>query len=317
LPANVTGYTGYPKNSAAFEQAKKGIRSDNQHFSITNHLESELEKQRVPKEMIASLGLSFIRKRQNGKHVYFIANLSDQFSKGWIEMGSGSSGHFSGYNPLTGEKFTLSSRKSGKKEQLFLSLLPGQSCFIREESEPLRPLATQKLPKDYSFFELRTKWKLQFLGGRPEYHQTFDLPTLQSWTTLSDTAAIFSGTARYVALVPIPDAVVTQKDLLLDLGNVKESAVVKINDTYIGTVWCIPFQLKIPPQVLKSGENKVEIEVTNLSANYMRWYDPQHPEWRRFYDINMVDITYKRFNAGAWPIMPSGLCTDNLKIGFR
>jgi hypothetical protein len=39
----------------------------------------------------------------------------------------------------------------------------------------------------------------------------------------------------------------------------------------------------------------------------MRLYDRLHPEWKKFYDINIVDIRYKPFDATKWDAMPSGL----------
>lgn len=105
--------------------------------------------------------------------------------------------------------------------------------------------------------------------------------------------------------------------MILDLGNVAESAVVKVNGYTVGTVWSIPFRIKLPENLIKEGENSIEIDVTNLSANYMRWYDRQYPGWRKFYDANIVDITYKPFDVVAWPVMPSGLVHNHLKIGYR
>ena len=39
----------------------------------------------------------------------------------------------------------------------------------------------------------------------------------------------------------------------------------------------------------------------------MRLRDTQQPEWKKFQEINMVDIQYKPFNAAQWTPMPSGL----------
>jgi len=39
----------------------------------------------------------------------------------------------------------------------------------------------------------------------------------------------------------------------------------------------------------------------------MRLRDGQLPDWKKFYDINMVDIRYSPFNATNWKPMPSGL----------
>jgi hypothetical protein len=317
LPENVTGYLNHSTNRVLFEKTKEQLRADKQHFIVPANLDSELKKQGVSQEALMSLGLSFIRKKQKGKSVYFISNLGNTFTKGWVELGSGSIRNYSGYEALSGQKYGFVVRKKGNKQELYLSLLPGQSCFIFEEESNYRAKDIRTYPGEYAYFPVKGNWDLQFLNGRPDYHQSFRLSEPQSWTGLSDTAAIFSGTASYKITVNVPEVVAGSKDVFLDLGNVRESAVVKLNGQRLGTVWCIPFQLAIPSGILKKGENKLEIEVTNLSANYMRWYDPQHPEWRRFYDINMVDITYKQFNAASWDLAPSGLISDNVKIGYR
>jgi hypothetical protein len=134
---------------------------------------------------------------------------------------------------------------------------------------------------------------------------------------LSDTASFYSGRAVYTATIKVPKEAADKPDLVLDLGTVNESANVKINGKDIGTVWSIPYRLSIPANVLVAGDNKLEITVTNLSANYMRMYDTQHPEWKKFYDANIVDVTYQPFKAAKWPIMPSGLTTDNVKLLYR
>ncbi len=94
---------------------------------------------------------------------------------------------------------------------------------------------------------------------------------------------------------------------LLDLGDVREVADVRLNGQPLGTAWCLPFRLTIPAGQLKPRNNRLEIIVTNLSANYMRLYDRQHPGWKKFYDINIVDIRYRPFDATRWDALPSGL----------
>jgi len=58
---------------------------------------------------------------------------------------------------------------------------------------------------------------------------------------------------------------------------------------------------------LRPGENVLEVEVTNLAANRIRDLDRQGVQWRRFHDINVVNIDYKPFDASRWPVRPSGL----------
>lgn len=60
-------------------------------------------------------------------------------------------------------------------------------------------------------------------------------------------------------------------------------------------------------QLLRRTTNRLVIEVVNLSANYMRLRDGQLPDWKKFYDINLVDIRYRPFDVTHWKPMPSGL----------
>jgi len=47
--------------------------------------------------------------------------------------------------------------------------------------------------------------------------------------------------------------------------------------------------------------------VDNLMANRIRYMDQQGIEWRKFHEINFVNIDYEPFDASAWEPMPSGL----------
>jgi hypothetical protein len=122
---------------------------------------------------------------------------------------------------------------------------------------------------------------------------------------LGPEAAAFSGTARYTFRFENPDPGVSK--WLLDLGDVRESARVKLNDEYVGCLWANPFETKIS---LEEGNNTLEIEVTNLTANRLRDLEQNGPEWKIFYDINMVNRHYETFDAAVWDPMPSGILGD-------
>jgi hypothetical protein len=313
LPKYATGFGSYQQDSPIFDADKAAIGGDKQHYVVSNNIAGDLISHKVAPETIANKGLSFIRKKKDGKLLYFISNLNNQFKEGWVSFSAGNT-KLAGYDPLNGKNFAFPTRAGKKGAEVYLSLLPGQSCFVME-GENLSGPATA--PKAYESYAVKTGWQLQFLGGRPNYRQTFKLDTLQSWTGLSDTASFYTGTAKYTGTINVPANVADKKDVVIDLGTVNESAEVKINGKTIGTAWSIPFRLTIPENVLVAGKNTLEITVTNLSANYMRVYDKEHPEWRKFYDANIVDITYKPFNASKWAIMPSGLSTNNVRILYR
>ena len=90
------------------------------------------------------------------------------------------------------------------------------------------------------------------------------------------------------------------------LGDVRESARVYINDHLIGCAWAVPFMLDCK-DALKAGKNELRIEVTNLPANRIAEMDRKQIPWRKFNDINVVDIHYQPTKYAHWSLVPSGL----------
>jgi hypothetical protein len=137
---------------------------------------------------------------------------------------------------------------------------------------------------------------------------SFTTSKLASWTTLGDDEAKrFAGTARYRIEFDLP-ASAQADDWRLDLGDVRESARVRVNGQEAGTIWSLPFTLDIAGSLLKSGErNVLELEVTNLAANRVRDLDRRGVKWKAFHEINYVDIHYKPFDASKWELVDSGL----------
>jgi hypothetical protein len=92
----------------------------------------------------------------------------------------------------------------------------------------------------------------------------------------------------------------------IDLGDVRESARVYINNKYVGCAWAVPFVLDCQ-DALKAGKNTLRIEVTNLPANRIADLDRKGVEWRKMKEINVVDINYKRTTYASWAPVASGL----------
>ena len=93
---------------------------------------------------------------------------------------------------------------------------------------------------------------------------------------------------------------------ILDLGDVRESARVYVNGHEVCVLWAVPFQCRIG-KYLKQGNNTIEIDVTNLPANRIADMDRKGIGWRKFKDINIVDIHYKATGYAHWKPVPSGL----------
>jgi hypothetical protein len=92
----------------------------------------------------------------------------------------------------------------------------------------------------------------------------------------------------------------------LDLGDVRDSARVRLNGEDIITAWSVPFVVQLGSRV-KPGRNVLELEVTNLAANRIRDMDRRGVPWKIMRDINIVDINYRPFDASNWPLTDSGL----------
>jgi hypothetical protein len=250
---------------------------------------------------LAEKGLTFIRKKTtSGSRLYFVANLGNTFQSGWIRIGKGEI--MSRNTPLRGESM-MSIRTVAGRDEVYLNLPPGESCFLEGAADGSDLPFTSKPLKE---LEINGTWEVTFLQGKPSLPTPAKLTTLKSWTTLPDSAEYFSGKAHYRITFDLKGPLKQYEGAGISLGDVREIASVKLNGKNLGATWHIPFQV-YAGESLKLKGNILEIEVTNLSANYMRLRDQQKPDWKKFYDINIVDITYKKFDATRWTPMPSGL----------
>jgi hypothetical protein len=113
----------------------------------------------------------------------------------------------------------------------------------------------------------------------------------------------FAGTARYETRFDAPDAV--GKALVLDLGEVRQSARVQVNGRDYGTLIVPPFRVVVDQ--LKPVDNVLDVEVTSVAANRVRDLDRRGVRWKIFKDINYVDVHYAPFDASHWPLTACGL----------
>ena len=88
-------------------------------------------------------------------------------------------------------------------------------------------------------------------------------------------------------------------------GKVCQSARVRLNGKDYGTLFTPPFRVVVDN--LKPTDNLLEVEVTSTSANRIRDLDRRGVKWQNFYDINFVNLNYKKFDASDWPLTDAGL----------
>jgi hypothetical protein len=129
------------------------------------------------------------------------------------------------------------------------------------------------------------KWDIHFdpKWGGPDHVQT---DSLKSWTRFEDNGIkYYSGTAVYSKAFTVNQTNLSGTEVVLDLGNVLEMASVTINGNKMAVRWSAPFKFDITPFV-KQGDNKLEVEVTNLWPNRLIG-DSKLPEDKRFTKTNV------------------------------
>ena len=91
----------------------------------------------------------------------------------------------------------------------------------------------------------------------------------------------------------------------MNLGDVRQSARVRLNSKDYGTLIAPPFRVRVDN--LKPNGNVLEVEITSVAANRIRDLDRRGVNWKIFKDTNFVDENYRPFNAAGWPLADCGL----------
>jgi hypothetical protein len=150
-------------------------------------------------------------------------------------------------------------------------------------------------------------WTLTFTEEAPKIDKLYTLDKLQSWENLDGKTRATMGTGIYTTHVKLTkNQLKNASSWVIDLGDVRESARVYINGTFIGCAWSVPYILDTRG-TLKAGVNELRIEVTNLPANRIAELDRQGVQWRKMEEINVVDLNYKKTTYEGWDPVPSGL----------
>ncbi len=273
---------------------------------VSGNVQTLLEQMDFRREPMADAGLSFVRRKDSQGYIYFLANLGAKPVEQWIPLGiEAKAVQF--FDPLHGKNGMAELRDADNGgSEFYLQLHPGESLVLRvnpDESTnaPEWGYVHALTPK----YEIKGRWKVSFVDGGPALPAAFESDSLFSWTERADSAAkIFAGTAAYEINFQLP--IILADEWLLDLGTVCESARLWLNGIYLGALWCHPFRMPIGAAI-RQGENTLRIEVTNLAANRIADLDRRQVPWKKFHDINFVNIRYKPFDASSWSLVDSGL----------
>ncbi len=309
LPQSVPGYFDLPNRQSQLETINSTIKSADtpnikiMAFNDQSLLKTTLSDWDISKEEFSNFGIPFIRRKTEDGHTYFISNVySGKDVNDFMTLGVDAV-EVVITDPLSG--------KSGKailKEDnsILLQLAQGQSLIIRTINKKV------STPENWHYIktkgvpvEVKGTWNIEFIEGGPELPDSFSTEKLKSWTENADKETKrFAGTARYSIEFDMKD--ISADDYRLSFEKVKESAEIRINNHVLPVLFSHPFSASIG-DYLKEGTNKLEIEVANLSANRVRDLDKRGVDWKKYHDINYVNIDYKPFDASSWDLVESGL----------
>lgn len=313
LPSDVPGFSSFRERGEQLRQLLGGLAFQSSGLVrsavvgkgkiLVGDLGEALALAGIRRETLADVpGLRLIRRKHRDGQCYFVANQGTAVLDTWFEPARRAISADM-MDPMTGEIHHAPSSAREGGGAFHLRLEPAQSMIIRTwdavRSAP-SPRAWQ-MP-DPSGAVLAGPWSVAFMSGGPVLPAAYEARELRSWTDNGDPETEkFGGTALYTtrfdAVGPGP--------WILDLGEIKHSARIRINGIDQGIRFMAPYRMVVSG--IKEKDNLLDVEVTNLAANRIRYMDANKIPWRVFKDANVVSIRYKPFDASTWPILPSGL----------
>ena len=274
---------------------------------VAEDIDKALRLKGIERETITDSGLKFIRRDHGKGKYYFVVNHTPDDVDTTLELNT-RAGSVVFMDPLDGAFGLVAHSLTGDgKTKIRLQLDSGSSVIIKTSERK-----TEKYPDNIHNYLMKGdaltldgEWRLVFTSGGPLLPEPAVLEQPLPWTRLKGADYMhFSGSAEYSAEFNLSE--ITADDYLLCLGEVMESARVRINGHDAGIVWSNPFRLKVG-KYLVEGNNTLTVEVANLMANRIRYMDREGIPWKLFHDINFVSINYSRFDASDWPVLDSGL----------
>jgi hypothetical protein len=314
LPSDVSGADDLDKQRTEFQKKIHDMKFIGDESGSLIHsigskilfgkLEPALTTSNVGRETLADNGLSFVRRSFDGGWHYFIANRSETNFNGWIKLGRTPNPAVL-LDPMTGKTGYASVKEFYDHKEIHLQLPPGGSVIVRIfDNQKIAGPAWNYWQTNGQPVKITGPWNVKFILGGPTLPADFQTAKLASWTTFPDTnTQAFAGTAKYEKTFDALDS--AGKSFEINLGDVHQSARVRVNGKDYGTLITPPFRVVV--DTLKPTGNTLEVEVTSVAANRIRDLDRRGVPWKTFRDINFVDINYKPFDASNWPLTDCGL----------
>lgn len=307
-PEDVPGLNSLSGRRAEFNNVLAQIKEREGKGNVifgTDYVRTLAATAAVPEEMKTTFGLSIIRRSHPEGHHYFISALKAEDTEGWIPLAVQARSAML-YNPMNGTSGKARLRQNNGKTEVFLQLASGESVILKTFDGQEVDVPEYGYWSEMKNLLSDRQWGFCFVEATPAVGATPDSVSLGSWTELAAEGARHTmGTACYTTTFTVKNPA-DAEEWMLDLGDVRESARVRINGQEVATLIAVPYRC-LAGKYLHAGVNTLEVEVTNLSANRIADMDRRNVPWRIYKDANIVNIHYKKDNYGKWEPVPSGL----------
>ena len=315
-PVDVPGFARLDERRASFRKLMKQKDKPRKGRILfgTDYVRTLAETGVYPETMKTKDKLSCIRRSNEDGFHYFISALKSGDTDGWVTLGvQAASAVF--YNPMNGESGKACIRRKDGQTQVYLQLASGESVILKTFTNTDVDVPAWKYWRPKVSWTIPGKWGFRFVESTPQVTSAPDSVSLGSWTELPvPEAKNTMGTACYSTTFHLHDTSIPE--WMLDLGDVRESARVRINGQEVATLWAVPYRCPVG-KYLRPGANILEVEVTGLPANRIADMDRRQVPWRIFKEINMVDRNYKKTGYAGWACMPNGLLGPVKMIPMR
>lgn len=230
--------------------------------------------------------IMFVHRKTDQQDIYFYTNRKPQHeaARFTFNVTARSAWH---YNAVSGDITPLTTTTENGYSIIEKELMPYESGYIVFDSAPSQQ--PQPINQASVVATLNQGWQVQFQAGRGAPEQAMPYAPGNWADSAVEGIRYFSGTATYRNSLTLAAAPEANKQMILDLGEVKELAQVFVNGQDAGILWTPPYATDIAP-LLRAGENNIEIKVTNLWVN--RLIGDNQPEADKTYTYTTINTYY-------------------------
>ncbi|MBD0823763.1 glycosyl hydrolase [Aestuariibaculum marinum] len=221
----------------------------------------------VEPNVLVDKDIAWTQRETDEESIYFLSNQLEETRQ--LEVSFRVTGKIPVlYHPISDETVVLENWTVENGRTIIpLQFKPNEAYFIifQDETDKKASIGTPNWSSFKTVETFNEDWMLQFDKDFYGPSEPMQINKLFDWTTsTNDSIKYYSGTATYTKTFNWNES--KSNEFWLQFDEVNCIAEVILNDRPCGVVWTYPYRANIS-EALKTGENTLEIKVTNTWAN--------------------------------------------------